>query len=1306
MRDSPRLRAFAVLLVLGLVSVARAADSPCARTITKSSAKYVQLRAKAIQHCQDARMRGQLPPATDCEANSTAAAMISAARARFASTVAGKCGGSDGACGTGDDPALASYGWTTSQCPSLQTTSCAGTIANCGNIVTCLTCLDDEAVRQTFGLATGAASTSAFGTDSAVNSCQRAIGKATAKFIGTTAKASSKCWEGRIKGQHTAVCPVPGDARTAKLLTRAEQKKVIAICKACGGNDRACDGNGDLAPGAIGFPSSCPAVTVPGGASCGGSVGTLAQLVDCVDCVTAFEDRCADAAAVPGLVSYPPQCGSGGTTTSTTTAGSTTTSTMPPPGGTFLDFTAGMPGGTCGHTYSDVAGTTVLKTLTCGGLNIGGGDSTNPEGPTPDGSTSRYGLTCNGSACAVGATSTMPPANSAGPDCTDTGCNFGTPVPIPNSGNSTCVLNTFSAPASGTLDLSTGAASFNVALNSHVFLTGNAVQSCPRCSASGTPTSPGTGTCDRGANAGGNCTTTNSQGLTRDCPPGGSDGSGDLGTLPVTLSPLITGSATKSDAAGLMCSSMGQGANQVGCFGSRACRSITEVGSPAGPLTTDTPAATTLASVFCIPATRAPIINFAANLPGPGATTLSGIVVLVQTATTVPGTTTTSTTAAPTTTSTAGPTTTTTSTTTSTSTSTIPPAGTVVLDLSTLSGSGACGVSKDGSNVTIRNLACGSLDLGGGGSSVPEGPIPDGATNRFLVTGCSGNVCTLGPSLGAAGGIDCTRAACSFGPPLPISNAGLSTCVVNSFASNAGGTLDTSTGAMSLGVPLSSHVFVTGNGTQPCPRCSAIGAAGSPATGTCDRGARASQSCATTNSNGLSSECLPGGSDGSSDLGSIPVDLTPLITGTASDTSDAAGLFCPGQTAGGGNEGCFGSTACRFFSQTGMPAGPIVQDVSQPVALASAFCLPKTGNVLIDGAASLPGPGAASLAANVVIHQIGPTTSTTSTTVATTTSTTASSSTTTTSSSTTTTTLLPLPPLTIEFSSTAGTGNCGAMRDGTGTVIAPLVCGDLYLGSGASGIAPSALPDGAVNRFALNEGDLGCVLSVLTACPLGPTTAVGPGFDCTTTGCSFGPPVPIPNGALSACSVSTFTAPSTGTVNLVTGATTASVNLGLHLYVTGNAGAPCPRCSVTGTPSAPGTGFCDRGLHMGSTCSTTNSHGLSKDCPPGGADGSVDLGTVVANLTPVTTGTSAKSNPSGLFCPGQISPGCFGHANCRSFSETGVAPNAALSAVTPQPSTLVSTFCVPSSGSVLVDGSAGLPGPAAISLQGTIRGTF
>src|SRR5437660_980875 len=97
-----------VLVVLA--SSAYAADSPCARAITKASAKYVMLRAKAIQKCQDARMKGSLPASTDCEANATATAITMSARSHFTSSVASKCGGGDGTCGTGDDLTLASYG--------------------------------------------------------------------------------------------------------------------------------------------------------------------------------------------------------------------------------------------------------------------------------------------------------------------------------------------------------------------------------------------------------------------------------------------------------------------------------------------------------------------------------------------------------------------------------------------------------------------------------------------------------------------------------------------------------------------------------------------------------------------------------------------------------------------------------------------------------------------------------------------------------------------------------------------------------------------------------------------------------------------------------------------------------------------------------------------------------------------------------------------------------------------------------------------------------------------------------------------
>jgi hypothetical protein len=546
-------------------------------------------------------------------------------------------------------------------------------------------------------------------------------------------------------------------------------------------------------------------------------------------------------------------------------------------------------------------------------LSLGGGGATVPEGPTPDGSTSRFNADCTGNSCTLSAFPTRGPTW----ECTDAGCNFGTPLPIPNGGLSTCVENKFAAAASGTIDTDTGEADLDVPLSSYAVLTGTPSQPCPICRSgstsgpvcAGTPSSPCTGVCEGSPNQGSPCTSFNSQGLTTDCPSpvnssqnrcyrgsnnGGACSTGSqcpggicaqlVGIIPVSLSPLSTGTSELSSATGMFCPSQ----THPGCFtnpNSSSCQLIRETGSPAGPLTLGVPADATLASVFCVPATSSPLINGAVSLPGPGATTLKGQVLLDESTTTVPASSTTSTSGVPTTSTSAAPTTTSTSTTSSTSTTTQPPAGTIVLDFTTTAGSGGCGVMSAAGNVPIRNLGCGTLDLGGGGSSVPEGPIPDGATNRFIVNNCVSNNCTLAPSPGGDVGIDCTVTGCRFGPPLPIPNGGLSTCVVNSFASNAGGSVNTATGAMSLNVPLSAHVYVTGNGTQPCPRCQAVGSPTAPATGTCDRGARAGLTCLTTNSAGGSADCIPGGTDGSSDLGSIGVDLTPLIKGTASDSA-------------------------------------------------------------------------------------------------------------------------------------------------------------------------------------------------------------------------------------------------------------------------------------------------------------------------------------------------------------------------------------------------------------------------------------
>ncbi len=325
------------------------------------------------------------------------------------------------------------------------------------------------------------------------------------------------------------------------------------------------------------------------------------------------------------------------TSSSSTTTSTTTSTTQPAP--TVLDFVLSAATGTCGDTRD--GSNTVIKNLNCGGLSIGAGASIIPEGPTPDGSISRFALSCAGSSCTIGPTSTVPPVDTAGPDCTDTGCNFGTPLPIPNPlipSITTCVLNTWNAAASGTLDLSTGASSTNVPLISDTYLTGNLAQPCPRCSATGTPASPGTGTCDRGPRATLACMTTSSTGYTRDCPTGGTDGThpctpgggacidgSHVGPINVNLSPLTTGTATMTNATGAFCPGQTNASGHLfGCFGSAACRTITENGSPAGAISTGVPAPATLASTFCIAGTGNGLVDASADLPGPGAVSLPG----------------------------------------------------------------------------------------------------------------------------------------------------------------------------------------------------------------------------------------------------------------------------------------------------------------------------------------------------------------------------------------------------------------------------------------------------------------------------------------------------------------------------------------------------------------------------------------------------------------------------------------------------------------------------------------------------------
>jgi len=285
----------------------------------------------------------------------------------------------------------------------------------------------------------------------------------------------------------------------------------------------------------------------------------------------------------------------------------------------------------CGNVR-DGAGS-VIKSLTCGGLNIGGGGAHVPEATVPDASNLRFAMTCCDATgkCTIEPMLTPPAVNSADPDCTTTGCYFGTPLPIPNGPASTCVVNRWADPATGVMNLSDGTATLNVPLISDVYLVSVPSQPCPRCEntnapgtpAVGSPASPATGKCDRGPDKEKACTTTSATGLTRDCAPDGSFINPD-DPLRVTLFPLTTDVATGTAPDGKFCPNQPRPGSLSGCFGLSACRTIAEEGKTAGPLAIGEPANATLASVFCIPLTTNDTVDVTANLPGPGAVALPG----------------------------------------------------------------------------------------------------------------------------------------------------------------------------------------------------------------------------------------------------------------------------------------------------------------------------------------------------------------------------------------------------------------------------------------------------------------------------------------------------------------------------------------------------------------------------------------------------------------------------------------------------------------------------------------------------------
>src|SRR5262249_19619571 len=142
------------------------------------------------------------------------------------------------------------------------------------------------------------------------------------------------------------------------------------------------------------------------------------------------------------------------------------------------------------------------------------------------------------------------------------------------------------------------------------------------------------------------------------------------------------------------------------------------------------------------------------------------------------------------------------------------------LSFQTLSGAGPSGNVLDPTGATLKTLDAGKLYTGGGGSALPPSTIPDYGTSFTKVTLCNGTDLTLAATTQTDTGSirNCTSAGCLYGPPLPIPNGGLSTCVVNKVAQDASGTANCSTGSSFIDIPLTSDLYLLADLIQK--RCS------------------------------------------------------------------------------------------------------------------------------------------------------------------------------------------------------------------------------------------------------------------------------------------------------------------------------------------------------------------------------------------------------------------------------------------------------------------------------------------------------
>ena len=587
--------AIAAVSIAVTASFASADPVRCERTIVKESAKYRATAVKLIGKCKETVItKTGGSPAASCQI--PAQSRIAAAAEKMRSKIEGACGGDDRICGTIDDEPLSSIHWNIGSCMGFENQCTGIPITSCLEISQCLECIGNVQVEQALDtlLFDEFEDANFFPSNAAEpektrNKCQVAIARSAAKFLTAKEKILDKCWDAKLTSKPdfaaSAKCPdadtnpgsgnppaSPGDNKTVEAIKKAEQKKIAAICKACGaGGDADKDGLCDAPPG-FGLddivetvPFDCPNVQVPpnavhpSGRNCDAiAVLDLQSYIDCVDCVLEFKADCATAAGVgDGAplegIDYPNGCN----------PSSLPNCSSPP---SRYEFTATGPSadldyGWVGFSHDQALTTNsrlALAVTGCAGSMSGCGVC-NLDGPIPNsGGAAFANRRCQGVEGSL--TPGENGQNGSWIQCTSnapcTGLNnactffYGPPQPMSVGGIAVCLTSEMDGPLTGTLDADTGAATFAGTWTTRIYVGEGTADPCPRCSG---------GVCTSGQRSGQTCTVNGSSAVfgddtSYDCPPL----AGSLvSTMPLQLA-LSTDTQTRTlSAANPSCTAFG-----------------------------------------------------------------------------------------------------------------------------------------------------------------------------------------------------------------------------------------------------------------------------------------------------------------------------------------------------------------------------------------------------------------------------------------------------------------------------------------------------------------------------------------------------------------------------------------------------------------------------------------------------------------------------------------------------------------------------------------------------------------------------